>query len=130
MFKWMSRMFKAEEKSSSRKSPYAAIQVGFNDEQIIVQWPDKPIETVAWSSLIGVAIETTDQGPFVEDVWWHLATREKVVTFPSEASGVDEILPKLQELPTFNNERLIAAMSCAQNQMFILWDHDGRHQSP
>lgn len=123
-------MFKAEEKSSSRKSPYAAIQVGFNDEQIIVQWPDKPIETVAWSSLIGVAIETTDQGPFVEDVWWHLATREKVVTFPSEASGVDEILPKLQELPTFNNERLIAAMSCAQNQMFILWDHDGRHQSP
>ena len=50
--------------------------------------------------LFGVAVETNDQGPFAEDVWWHLASEEKVVTYPSEATGASEMLLRLQKIPT------------------------------
>lgn len=130
MFKWISTLFTKNKKTIESKSPDAAVAVSFDEEMVYVQWPAKPMQTIAWPSLIGVAVETTDQGPFVEDVWWHLATKEKVITFPNGATGINEILSRLQNLPTFNNERLITAMTCAQNQMFILWDHEGRHQSP
>jgi hypothetical protein len=130
MFKWLFSIFKKEKnkKSALSSSPYAAVKVWFDDENAWVQWPEKEPLSLAWSALIGVAVETTDQGPFTEDVWWHLASKEKVVTYPSEASGAGEILTRLQDLPTFNNERLIQAMASMQNNTFILWDHEGRHQ--
>lgn len=109
-------------------SPYASVKVWFDQDCVWVHWPSKDPESIQWNSLVGVAVETTDQGPFVEDVYWHIASKEKVITYPSEATGVGDLLKRLQELPTFNNERLIEAMSCAENQTFILWDHEGRHQ--
>lgn len=72
-------------------------------------------------------METTGEGPFIEDVWWHLASTDSVITYPSEATGAEEILSRLQKFPDFNNERLIEAMTCAENHTFILWDHEGRH---
>lgn len=83
---------------------------------------------MAWNELIGIAVETTDEGPFVKDVWWHLATKYGVLTYPSEAMGTGELLKRLQKIPTFNNERLIQAMSSTSNQTLILWDDKGRHQ--
>ena len=110
------------------RSPYAAIKVWFDKDRVWVHWPSKEPESIQWNSLIGVAVETTDQGPFVEDVYWHIASKEKVVTYPSEATGAENLLKRLQELPTFNNERFIEAMTCTENRTFILWDHEGRHQ--
>ncbi len=114
----------------ARESPYAAVKVRCENGVIHVEWPEKPVQKVAIDSLIGVAIETTDQGPFVDDVWWHLATGESVATYPSEATGAGELLSQLQALPTFNNDRLIQAMGSTQNNMFILWDKQGRHLAP
>jgi hypothetical protein len=109
------------------KSPYADVKVWYDDERAWVHWPSKEPQSIPWSALIGVAVETTDLGPFVEDVWWHLASKEKVITFPSEATGVGEMLTRLQKIPTFNNEHLIQAMQCTDNKTFILWDHEARH---
>jgi hypothetical protein len=113
---------------SKLKSPYEAVKVWFEDQQVWVQWPSKEPESIKWDAIIGIAIETNDQGPFVEDVYWLLASKEKVISYPSEATGTEEMLKRLQEIPTFNNERLIDAMTCTDNQTFILWDHEGRHK--
>lgn len=133
MFKWIKSLFSKDKRGeeqvrSASESPYAAVKVWFDEESAWSHWPDKEPQSAAWNKLIGVAVETTDQGPFVEDVWWHLATKEGVVTYPSEATGAGELLKRLQDIPTFNNERLIQAMSSTSNQTFILWDHEGRHQ--
>jgi len=122
-------IFRTKPKSNpeGRESPYAKVKVSFDEESAFVQWPDKAAEAICFKDLIGVAVETTDKGPFIEDVWWHLASPEKVVTYPSEATGADKILNRLQQLPTFNNERLIQAMSSTDNKTFILWDKQGRH---
>jgi hypothetical protein len=109
------------------QSPYAAVKVWFDDQQAWVQWPSKEPESIKWDAIIGIAIETNDQGPFVEDVYWLLASEEKVIKYPSEATGSEEMLKRLQEIPTFNNESLIEAMTCTDNKTFILWDHEGRH---
>jgi hypothetical protein len=93
-----------------------------------VQWPSKEPESIKWDAIIGIAIETNDQGPLVEDVYWLLASKEKVISYPSEATGTEAMLKRLQEIPTFNNERLIDAMTCTDNQTFFLWDHEGRHK--
>ncbi|WP_331352348.1 hypothetical protein [Cellvibrio sp. UBA7671] len=121
------KLKKSAEKAG-QASPYAAVKVWFDEDYAHVRWPEKEPQSVAWSELIGVAVETTDQGPFVEDVWWHLATKNGVVTYPSEATGAGELLRRLQEIPSFNNERLIQAMASTSNQMFLLWDHEGRHK--
>jgi hypothetical protein len=138
VFGWLSRFFKNEKldmasvqtSQPARESPYAAVKVRCENGVIYVEWPEKPVQKVAIDSLIGVAVETSDQGPFVEDVWWHLATSESVATYPSEATGAGELLSQLQALPTFNNERLIQAMGSTQNNMFILWDKQDRHLAP
>ena len=129
MLKKIISLFKKYEPKDNEvsKSPYAAVKVWFDKEHAWVHWPSKEPESIKWDSLIGVAVETTDQGPFVEDVYWLLASKEKVISYPSEASGSEEMLKRLQEIPTFNNERLIEAMTCTDNQTFILWDHEGRH---
>jgi len=130
MLKKVLSIFKKPEPQSKKvsKSPYAAVKVWFDDQQAWVQWPSKEPESINWDAIIGVAIETNDQGPFVEDVYWLLASKEKVISYPSEATGSEEMLKRLQEIPTFNNERLIEAMTCTDNQTFILWDHEGRHK--
>ena len=138
MLGWLSKFFKSKKPEAKlgqhpqavRKSPYAAVKVRCEGGLIHIEWPEKPAQVVAMDALIGVAVEITDQGPFVEDVWWHLATSETVATYPSEATGAGDLLSQLQSLPTFNNERLIQAMSSAQNNMFILWDKQGRHLAP
>lgn len=138
MLGWLSKFFKSEKSEVKlgqhsqpvRDNPYAAVKVRCEGGLIHIEWPEKPAQVVAMDALIGVAVETTDQGPFVEDVWWHLATSETVATYPSEATGAGELLSQLQLLPNFNNERLIQAMSSAQNNMFILWDKQGRHLAP
>ncbi|WP_409525709.1 hypothetical protein [Nitrincola sp. MINF-07-Sa-05] len=133
MIKWIKSLFNkdrpiAVQDTPVSDSPYAAVKVWFDEDKVWAHWPDKEPQSIAWSELIGVAVETTDQGPFVEDVWWHLATKKEVVTYPSEATGAGELLQRLQEIPTFNNECLIQAMSSTSNQSFILWDHEGRHR--
>ncbi len=118
----------SHEDQEGTKSKSTEVKVWFDKESAWVHWPSKKPESIRWDSLIGVAVETTDQGPLVEDVYWHLASEKKVITYPSEATGTDDLLKRLQELPTFNNERLIEAMTCTDNRTFILWDHEGRHK--
>jgi len=127
MLKWFSSIFKKKEDHTQTTSPYAVVKVSFDDEFAWVNWPEKEPQRIRWSSIIGIAVETTDEGPFVEDVWWHLAGIETVITYPGEATGAQGILSRLQEFPDFNNERLIEAMTCTENHTFILWDHEGRH---
>lgn len=78
-----------------------------------------------WADLCEVSIETTDQGPFVDDVFWVLAGGGRFCRISSTAGGMGELLEKLGELPGFNHEAVIVAMSVATNARFECWKkHD------
>jgi hypothetical protein len=56
-------------------------------------------------------------------VWWLLSgvNGASGCVIPQGATGEQALLAKLQSLPGFDNEQLITAMSCTDNQKFLCW---------
>jgi|SRR6185436_16010459 hypothetical protein len=83
---------------------------------------DGKIEAVAWKDLVEVEIVTTDEGPFVDDVFFLLVGAEGTgCCVPQGAPGSEGLLDRLQGLPEFDNEKVIQAMGCAENARFVCW---------
>ena len=80
------------------------------------------IEEVAWTDLTEVQIVTTDEGPFVDDVFFLLVGRHgKGCCVPQGAPGSGPLLERLQALPDFDNDQVIAAMGSTANARFVCW---------
>jgi hypothetical protein len=78
-------------------------------------------ETVAWTDLEAVSIRTTDAGPFEDDLHWELHRHGGVVSIGSETEGIGALIERLQRLPGFDNEAVIAASSSTGNASFTCW---------
>lgn len=84
-----------------------------------------------FADLLGVALQTTDQGPAVDDMFFLLGYREGSLVVPSEAVGADQLLERLQQLPGFDNEAVVSASASMHNEIFLCWDRRGMSaQSP
>lgn len=68
-----------------------------------------------------IAIRTTDEGPFVEDVYWLISTGEQQCLIPNGAEGESDLFDRLLKFPGFDNQAMIAAMTCADNAEFECW---------
>jgi hypothetical protein len=82
------------------------------------------VERVRWDELVEVGILTTDEGPFVEDVFWILIGEGQKTgcAAPQGARGADALLSAFQErLPGFDNEAVIRAMGSTENDRFVCW---------
>ncbi len=110
---FLSRLFR------SRHSVREA--VAFDERQVIRTMADGQTESVRWDELQEIAIVTTDQGPFVDDVFWVLKGKTGGCVVPSEADGMTALLPRLQQLPGFDDEAVIAAMGSTNNATFVCW---------
>ena len=98
--------------------------VSFDDDCVTGRRPDGVVESVKWSDLQAVVIVTTDLGPYVDDVFWVLVGKEVGCIVPSEAEGIDLLLRRLQQLPRFDHEAVVAAMTSTQNARFLCWRGD------
>jgi hypothetical protein len=96
------------------------MRVEINSEEICYRQSDGTERIVQRDTLRAVLIETTDQGPSVEDVWWILIDGEGHCIIPQEEGG-EHLLEMLQELPGFDNDAVIAAMSSVENRIFVCW---------
>ncbi len=88
--------------------------VTFDDFEIKCQRSSGLVEQVAWDDLQAVLIQTTADGPFSDDVFWVLVGQNGGCVVPAGAQGADDLLARLQTLPDFDNETVIAAMSCTE----------------
>lgn len=96
--------------------------VVFDEEVVIRTLPDGSTESVRWDDLQRVAIQTTDQGPGIEDVWWILFGAEGGCLVPQGADGTQDLLEGMQErLPGFDNQTICEAMGCTHNAVFEVW---------
>jgi hypothetical protein len=88
--------------------------------------PDGVQEMVRWDDLIEVTILTTDEGPWLEDVFWLLvgADGKGGCAVPQGAKGADKLLEELQKLPGFDNRAFIDAMGSTSNARFVCWKKD------
>jgi hypothetical protein len=101
---------------------------------VIVQVDDEGIRgedagtapwAVRWAELERVGLQTTEQGPFEDDVFWLLHTASAVHRVPQGAEGEGELLRRLQALPGFDNEAVIEAMASTGNQAWVCWERGG-----
>ena len=75
---------------------------------------------VRWDALVEVTLMTTSRGPFEEDVFFVLAYNDgSNSTIPLDEA--EQLLPRLQELPGFDNEAFIQAMGISHESICSLW---------
>lgn len=97
--------------------------VSFDDESVMCRRPNGVVEGVRWLELESVAIQTTDAGPALCDVFFVLVGKSSKCVIPQEAEGASALLQRLQLLPNFDYQAAIRAMSCVDNQYFQCWSH-------
>ncbi|WP_158678190.1 hypothetical protein [Pseudoalteromonas sp. T1lg23B] len=85
--------------------------------------PNSIEEYILWKDIDEIAITTSDEGPFVDDLHWMLMNQDKTkgVAISNDAEGFSELLTEFQGLQGFNNEAVIQAMGCADNNWFVVW---------
>ena len=104
-------------------------RVVFDDEKVTRSLEGGRTECVRWDDLREVFILTTAAGPFEEDVFWMLAGNVGGCAIPAGMAGFDPLLTRLQQLPGFDNEAVIAAMTSVGEGRFVCW-HGGQSVAP
>jgi hypothetical protein len=77
--------------------------------------------SIRWTELEEVAIETTDQGPYAEDLFAVLTASGQAVKIPQGTAGFEQMLAYMKELPGFNHEAVIEATGSTGNTTFPCW---------
>lgn len=95
--------------------------VSFDEQEIKLKTSTGRVLTLAWSELVGIGIETTDEGPLMPDVFWVLGAAQGSLRFPQGAQGEGELLSRLQQLPDFDNQAVIQSMISTENKFFVCW---------
>lgn len=98
--------------------------VEFDASGVVCRRPDGTSESVTWADLQAVIIQTTSEGPFVDDIFWFLIGETGGCVVPSESVGMDRLLERLGDLPGFNHEAVIQAMACPDDKKFLCWKSD------
>jgi hypothetical protein len=98
--------------------------VTYDEREIRHQRADGTVESITWEDLDEILIVTTDAGPSADDVFWLLGNRRsgRGCAIANGAGGFKPFLERLQRLPGFDNEAVIAAMGSAANARFPVWE--------
>ncbi len=92
-------------------------------DTLILEYLNETKETFAFDDLKKTTIITTDEGPFLDDVFW-LMMFKVIIMIPQGIPGEDLLLERMQQFPGFNNENFVEAMCCSENNAFHVWERD------
>jgi hypothetical protein len=108
--------------------PEALNVVTFDGRSITVRYPNGETRAIGWDELTMVGIRTTDEGPFVADLFWglHGPDGKPQVIYPQGATGERELLAEMQHrLSNFDDRKVIEAMGSTSNAFFVIWQVEG-----
>ncbi|PCJ01127.1 MAG: hypothetical protein COB15_01450 [Flavobacteriales bacterium] len=111
------KLFKKTEQPEDR------FKVTINDEFIMVEHPQRKTEKVIWKNITEIRIITTDEGPWMPDVWLALFGKEEGdgCLIPQGAEGWEQVYNIVSEYEGFDFEQFINSMGCAENEQFLVW---------
>lgn len=95
--------------------------VRLSDLAVECEHPDGDIERIAWLDLQRVDVLCTSDGPFAPDQYWVLCADTPKVMIPWGATGGEELLERMQQLPNFDNEAIIKAASLTEDVVIPCW---------
>lgn len=68
-----------------------------------------------------IGVETTDQGPFVEDVFWVLKRGQMRIRIGDPHPVFKMLMERFDSLEGFDWRPFIEAQSCSENRYFLCW---------
>ncbi len=105
-----------------RRTPSLPGEVTIADDAVTYAASDGDTRSVAIGRLVAVDVITTDEGPFVDDVFWVLTPNDDdPLVIPSTAEGSSELLNRLGDLDGFDHLQVIVAMGSTDNAHFPCW---------
>ena len=72
-----------------------------------------------FKDIIEIKIVTTDQGPWLPDVFWVLKSPNTTITVENDAPFFPILLVQLQNIDGFDNDQVIKAMQSTEWAEFI-----------
>lgn len=76
---------------------------------------------VRLADLDEIGIETTDTGPFLEDVFWLLKSGQHYYRVPQESHVFKELFDRFHSLQGFDWDPFSEAMCCTDKAYFLCW---------
>ena len=76
---------------------------------------------MGWEDLVEVAIRTTPEGPWQEEVFLLLSGRDGGVAGPQGEAVERDLLGWRQALPGFDHQQVVEARGCAEDALFVCW---------
>lgn len=131
MLKRLKRLLALEEHrpAISPEPVPGALSVTFDNRAITLHQPDGRTGAITWDELGSVTVATTDC-EISDDVFWLLLShdRSRFLAVPLRAVGEQELLMVMQlRLRGFDNDAVIAAMTCVETEHFVVWQASPRH---
>lgn len=80
----------------------------------------KTVAKVAWADVSRLTLITTDQGPWTEDLFYHVIYTDGELTLPSKAQGMDGFNNHVMSLPGYSPEAHTAASCSTENNSFAV----------
>ncbi len=78
-------------------------------------------DEIALDQIIEIAVVTTNEGPFVNDVFVVLKGAQNEIKIPQEAENFEALFDVFKKFEGFNYEAFIEAMSSTENDKFVCW---------
>lgn len=109
----------------ARRPSAQSVTIEVDDEGARRVYLGETTHRVRWAELEHVAIRTTADGPYAEDVFWILiGSRGTGFVVPSGIAS-SELVARLQRLPGFDNQAVVRAMGSIDDAVFECWRKPG-----
>ena len=106
-------------KYSSRVDFERDVVVSTSDTGIAAAYPTGTVQTIEWASVVRIAVETNDSGPWGTDVWWCIEGSSSSCSFPLGATGRDAAIDEIRKrFPGFQ----VLGMNSTSNDRFVCWE--------
>ncbi len=105
------------------------ITVDFDEAKIQTDCEYSPTRELLWENVSGISIQTTSEGPWIYDFWWHFTSTngEELLLFPMEAKGEKALFEYLLDTyPDFDKENFTKAISSTEDKAFLLWGQESK----
>jgi hypothetical protein len=102
-------------------APYLRTNYWLDDQTIIIKRPFSRPVSVRIDELDEIGVETTDQGPLVEDVFWILKRGTMRIRIGEPHPVFEMLMERFGSLEGFDWKPFIEAQSCTDNRYFRCW---------
>lgn len=103
------------------KNPEDDYIATLTDEYLRVEHPSRKAEQIAWKDIGEIYIVTTDEGPFLPDVWLVLLGNGAGCSLPQGAPQYDAVYNLVSKYEGFDFEAVIRSALSTENARFLVW---------